>query len=126
MPGYPQHLAKARTNLDFIKFVSTKSTAFFDWIITAYFYAALHLIEAYFDFSYGTHYRKHGERSRAIISDPALSPIYNHYRKLQTYSETARYKTKSFDNTYVQGRAVPHFNKLRSSIEGINPSLRIS
>ena len=126
MPSYSQHLSKAQSNLDFIKFITTNSKSFCDWVITAYFYAALHLIEAYFDFSIRTHYRKHGDRSKAIARDQKLSPIYNDYRKLQTYSQTARYGSKVFDTNYVQNRAVLHFNKLRSSIEGLNPSLRIS
>lgn len=126
MPSSTQHLDKARSNLNFAQFVARSSRGFIDWVITAYFYAALHYIEAYFDLFHQVHYRKHAYRSRAISNDPRLSPIYNDYRRLQTYSETARYGIKQFDDTYVSRRILPHFTRLRASIEVIDPSLRIA
>lgn len=125
MATFLQHIAKARSNLQLATFLDSSGRTFFDWVIAAYFYAALHHVEAYFDLVHRSHYRKHGDRSRAISNDPRLTTGYNHYRRLQTYSETARYGARSFDRTYIQQRAFPHFTKLRQLIESIDPSLKI-
>lgn len=46
MPTTPEHLARARQNLRFAESFDLKTTAYLDWVVTAYFYAALHLVDA--------------------------------------------------------------------------------
>ena len=125
MPSYPQHLAKARSNLNFISFVVKSGAGFFDWIILAYFLTALHHVEAYFDSCYGKSYSDHMTRRRAISNDGRLSSYFTLYRQLETYSQTARYGVKEFDQQYVDKRVLPHFQRLRAGVEALEPKLKL-
>jgi hypothetical protein len=47
MPEASAHIAKAEHNEKFAAVIRGLSTEFLDWVVTAYFYAALHYLEAY-------------------------------------------------------------------------------
>ena len=125
MPACGQHIAKVRTNLEFVDFLLKASVGYFDWVTTAYFYASVHLVEAYFDFSANQHYGKHYIRRRAINLDRKIAHIFGSYRQLETYSRVARYGVKTFDATYIQKRVIPKFEMLRAEIGKLDSSLRI-
>jgi hypothetical protein len=94
MPNKAQHLAKAEHNEKFaLALNSDKSYSDYrDWVVTAYFYSALHLVEAYFAIQ-GKHSGDHRARSTDIQADPFLQKIYDEYRELQDDSTNARYDT---------------------------------
>jgi hypothetical protein len=125
MPSFPQHVAKARSNLAFVAFLAKSGQGFYDWTILAYFLTALHQVEAYFDSCYGKSYSDHMSRRRAIAQDGRLSSYFAIYRQLETYSQTARYGVKTFDQKYIDQRIVPHFERLRSGIESLEPKLKL-
>ncbi len=125
MPACGQHIAKVRTNLAFVDFLLKARVGYLDWVTTGYFYASVHLVEAYFDFSAKQHYGRHGPRRRAISSDVKISHIFHPYRQLETYSIVARYGVKTFDETYIQKRVVPKFEMLRAEIGKLDRSLSI-
>jgi len=125
MPAFPQHLAKARDNIAFVAFLRSSGTAYFDWMILAYFLAALHHVEAYFDHCFLKSYGNHYDRREAIRMDRRLSTFWNHYRALETFSQTARYGVKKFDQKYINERILPHFQTLQHGIEGLEHKLKL-
>jgi hypothetical protein len=47
MPEASAHIEKAKHNEKFAVAVRGLNTEFLDWVVTAYFYSALHYLEAY-------------------------------------------------------------------------------
>lgn len=125
MPECRQHVEKVRSNLAFVSFVLRANAGFIDWIITGYFYAAVHLVEAYFDLSAGKHQRRHLYRREAINADSRIRPLFAAYRSLETYSEVARYGVKHFDLSYLESRVVAKFEKIRGELGRLDPSLSV-
>jgi hypothetical protein len=70
--------------------VSTLDNPFFDWQVTALFYAALHRVEAYFA-TKNIHLPTHTVRDSQIHRDHDLKSIYVDYRELEGESRAARY-----------------------------------
>lgn len=63
-----------------------------EWSITVWFYAALHLFDAYIKYKDpSTIYETHFDRARAIKRRPELRNIRHSYGKLQNLSEQQRY-----------------------------------
>ncbi len=46
MPTAAEHLARAQNNLRFARSFDLATTPYLDWVVAAYFYAGLHLIDA--------------------------------------------------------------------------------
>lgn len=46
MPTKSEHLARAEHNQRFAESFELKTTPYPDWVVVAYFYAALHLVDA--------------------------------------------------------------------------------
>lgn len=89
MPTTPQHRAKAENN-EF--FVDETGNPFWDWAVTAIFYAALHYVEAYFANQVPPlHPGAHQVRNSTVQKDARLTAIYVDYRQLEDESRDARY-----------------------------------
>jgi hypothetical protein len=125
MPAANQHVAKVKSNLAFIQFVLRSATGYLDWVVTAYFYASMHLVEAYFDLSTHHHFQRHLLRRQAINADAKISHLFNAYRQLETYSREARYGTKIFDLHYINNRVVPKFQTIQRDMASIYSSLNL-
>jgi hypothetical protein len=97
LPTTPQHRAKAENN----EFLTTElDNPFWDWAVTANFYAALHYVEAYFGSRKPPlHPATHQLRGSHIHADAQLSAIYVDYRQLEDESRDARYDASM---TFVQ------------------------
>lgn len=103
MPERKYHLAKAKYNLE----VSThlqEATPYTDWAVTALFYSALHLVDAFLDGEDDLpkderHPRKHsansnsgnGGRGRNQLVQALLSSVRKEYRSLEEASRRSRY-----------------------------------
>jgi hypothetical protein len=103
VPERKYHLAKAKYNLE----VSTHlkaNTAYTDWAVTALFYSALHLVDAFLDGQEDLHKderhpRKHsanaatgnGGRGRNQLVQALLKPVRKEYRSLEEASRRSRY-----------------------------------
>jgi hypothetical protein len=98
-PGTPafqalasKHLARARQHYEAYKRLKAGSQDL-DWSAIVLFYAALHLVQAYFAGTATTAFdipRTHADRSTRI--GLKLTPIYKHYRILEDLSKEARYE----------------------------------
>ena len=99
MPDSAAHRQRANENYQ----ITTHRLAINDtdvdraWIVTAYFYAALHWVEAYLATQAPPlHPRNHTQRKQLIAADPALSQIHPLYRELEDRSRDARYELRAF------------------------------
>jgi hypothetical protein len=86
-----EHLTKSRQNEAFAKTIDASSAAGMEWVITIKFYAALHLVQAYFASRTGKVPTVHANRATAIQRDMSISGAYDDYRELYDISRTARY-----------------------------------
>ena len=77
------------------------SPACIDWALVAFFYAALHYVEAYLALR-GVHITHHSRRDTVIGGDENLRTIYRQYRELKTFGYAARYETYNLSSHTVQ------------------------
>ncbi len=69
MPEASAHIEKAKHNEKFAVAVRGLSTEFLDWVVTAYFYSALHYLEAYLAANpMEKHPSSHGERQSYVAN----------------------------------------------------------
>ncbi len=105
-----QHLAQATRNEELAPKLSDIGE--YGWAITALFYAALHLVQAYLvseDLAVTTHAAR-----RAILArTPVLAAIEGAYAGLKWASEQARYECQSF--TAAQFKAIHERRYVRIS-----------
>lgn len=90
------------------------------WIVTAYFYAAVHWIEAYLAIR-GIDPRTHAARKRAIRRDPVLRHIQVEYRALEDRSRDARYEFATFSEADVEVIYQDLLVPLRTYMEALLP-----
>jgi hypothetical protein len=92
LPTTAEHRAKAENN-EFL--VDQLDNPFWDWAVTAVFYAGLHYIEAYFaSLAPALHPTTHQTRNSHVHANAKLSPIYIDYRQLEDDSRNARYDAR--------------------------------
>lgn len=94
------HLDWAERNRQFAATIKTGAAAHADWAVTAVFYSAVHLLEAYLA-GMGEHPGGHGERSQAFQDHSVLVEVWEDYREMKDYSEDARYRCVPFVETDV-------------------------
>jgi hypothetical protein len=78
VPDRAAHERRAQENEDLVVYrLDMRSEVERSWMVAALFYAALHWVEAYFDFaSQGRHGKDHGHRRDMIVADPALGQSF--------------------------------------------------
>lgn len=97
MADFNIHVEQSKHNLLIFRNLNTKVRNSTDWQITACFYTALHLINAYLSKEAGLHYHTHKDVDDAINPNNPLSPvrlendIYRNYFKLSNLSRKSRY-----------------------------------
>jgi hypothetical protein len=84
MPEASAHVEKAEHNERFATAVRGLSSEFLDWVATAYFYSALHYLEAY------------------LAANPA-----------EKHPSTARYDTRPFSAQDIDANLIPRFDSFK-------------
>lgn len=84
------HARKSNHNYDVYEYLKRKSPAYVDWEITALFYSACKLVDAYFVESGHEPPSSHVQWN--VMVDNLLKDIKKQYGKLYDLSRTARYK----------------------------------
>ena len=74
------------------------------------FYAAVHLVEAYF-FTQGIDHGAHQHRDTAIKRDKNIGGAWRAYEALKNASETARYEAFFFTTA--------HYSRIRKNLEDV-------
>jgi uncharacterized protein (UPF0332 family) len=116
VPNTSEHLDRARQNVRFAETFDLTTTPYRDWVVTAYFYAALHLVEALLYAREGLGSKNHTERKEFIRDKGYLTAIEDPYRLLKVYSENARYKLYPFTSLEIRGKIIPHYRRIESYI----------
>jgi hypothetical protein len=97
-----KHIQKAQHNLHFCQAVAALGDDYRDWQVVALFYAALHVIQAYFADKTVDYPGNHSERDQKIATNAHLKTIYNEYRELKTLSSDCRYKCNNTNDHDVR------------------------
>lgn len=89
MSTIAQHRAKADSN-EFLR--DQLENPFWDWAVTATFYAAVHYVEAYLAAQKpAIHSKDHTMRDSEVERDVILRTVYDEYMSLKQDSKDARY-----------------------------------
>jgi hypothetical protein len=121
MPDKAEHLQAAADHADFLRWrLDADERVDRPWIVTAIFYTALQLVDAWFA-TQGRHPGNHIQRNKWVATDPHLAPIWPHYEFLYDRSRDARYGLIAFSKTDVQAMHTQQLEPIRRHIQGILP-----
>ena len=87
-----------------------------DWVVTAYFYAALHLVDALLFEKEGLNPETHEYRRNYVREKWYLRPISSEYGSLKDHSEDARYRLITITSFKVENAIIPLYKTIRSHI----------
>lgn len=124
MPDRAAHEQRALDNEEFanVRLDARLTDVERAWIATAYFYAALHWVEAYLAARQPPeHSRSHTTRKQTISQDPKLSAIQPLYRDLEDASRDARDELRVFTEAEVRALATTKLEPLRTYIRVLLP-----
>jgi uncharacterized protein (UPF0332 family) len=116
VPTTSEHLARARQNLRFAETFDLDSTPYLDWVVAAYFYAALHLVDALLYQREGIHGGEHQTRSQYVRRKSYLKQISTRYHYLKDHSENARYDLLTFTRPKIENVVIPLYRAIESHI----------
>ncbi len=115
MPSKNEHLTKAERNETFANHFTLNTTPYLDWVVTAFFYSAVHYVEAFLA-TIKRHSTDHGVRDSDVRRIPQLNSIYNEYKSLKNDSINARYYMYSFKPMEISLTAIPNHKKIKTYI----------
>ena len=110
-------MERAKRNQKFAEHFDLDKTDFRDWVVTGYFYSALHWIDAYLVRENKKQDPGHAFRNTQTNNDSNLTPISRSYRRLYSYSRNARYDLIDFTPQQIRGDVVPKAKEIRTHIE---------
>lgn len=116
MPEESNHKIQYQHNIDFVKSFYSAGCQFYDWVINVYFYATVHLVEAFLA-KQGIHPNDHHNRLKYIRE--YLPDIQSDYLRLYHNSRRARYAVWMPSFRDVDKLIKDHYNPLKGYIEGI-------
>jgi uncharacterized protein (UPF0332 family) len=116
VPTTREHIARARQNLAFAKSFDLKTTPYIDWVVTAYFYAALHLVDALLVEKDGVPGETHEIRKEYVKTKPYLRAIRDQYRTLKDHSEDARYRLITMTSHKIENTIIPLYEAIEKHI----------
>lgn len=114
----PRHRRKAERNMRFRSEIESVGNGYPEWEVTAAFYAAVHLVQAYLLTFTHDRPRDHTARKAAIGRASDLRSIQDDYEELYDLSRGARY-----DCSIVRSDDVAKALKLLANIKGHIDSL---
>jgi len=121
VPKQDEHLARAKQNLAFAQSFDLNQTNYKDWVVTAYFYAALHLVDALLYFRDHVDPPNHEIRGTFVREKSYLRDIRFDYKELKDRSEDARYMLLPFTKSKIESDVIPHYRKIEAHILPLVP-----
>lgn len=118
MPDEDAHWHQAVHNQEFIGFLDVECTDYLDWVVTATFYAAVHLVEKFLA-RHDAHPTSHELRCQAMSRFASLRPVYGDYRDLHFESERSRYRCVQFDRNYVKPRVLGKLATIETQLQAL-------
>ena len=116
MPSATEHLERARLNLAFAESIDLDGAHYLDWAVTAYFYAALHLIDALAAHVDNQTPADHRDRKEHFLSRWYLCGIKTDYLNLKTHSQDARYRLYPFTRIRIENVVVPLYQAIERHV----------
>ena len=116
MSGTSEHLARAKQNICFAESFDLQNTPFLDWVVTAYFYAALHLVDALLCEKDELNPASHLDRRIQVKEKWYLRLISAEYRNLKDHSEDARYRLIPMASGKVENTIIPLYKAIENHI----------
>ena len=116
MPTPDQHRQQAEHNKAFTRVLNLDTTPYLDWVVTAAFYAAVHLVEWFLTSRGHTGRRDHQLRDAYISREADLKPIYDDYTELKYQSKGACYECFRFKPVEVRNEILPLLDKIQGHI----------
>lgn len=117
MPLKNEHLARSQQNLQFARSFDLATTPYLDWVVTAYFYAALHLVDALLDQQDQIHPPDHKVRWEMVKGRYYLMGIKTEYRDLKEHSENARCQLLTFTKPKIERDVIPLYEEIERHIK---------
>lgn len=111
-----EHIEKGKHNENFLGSFDVDKTPFLDWVVTGYFYAALHYLGAYFK-TQGQQPSRHPYTDTLMLKDSNLDAIYNDYLDLKNDSEEARYGSRTFTPVYVRNFCQSKLSSIKQHLQ---------
>jgi hypothetical protein len=112
LPTKDEHLDKALSNEKIAEVLS--QTAFLDWAVTVYFYAALHYVHIILAIN-GQHPMSHETTGPLVRRNPVLKKVWPEYESMRIASRNARYYATEITPEHL-ANVKNDFNTLRSYI----------
>jgi hypothetical protein len=116
VPETRDHVTRARQNIAFARSFDLKKTPYLDWVVTAYFYAALHLVDALLWYKDQLHGDPHENRKTYVRDKVYLRGIKNEYRELKDHSEDARYRLITMTSAKIEKTIIPLYEAIEKHI----------
>ena len=116
MPTTSEHLVRAKQNIRFAESFDLKTTPYLDWVVTAYFYAALHLVDALLYEKDHLNPELHEHRRDFVKGKWYLRGISTEYRSLKDHSEDARYRLITMTSIKIEKTIVPLYKAIENHI----------
>lgn len=117
MPTADQHRQQAEHNRTFVQSFDLDTSPYLDWVVTAIFYTALHLVEWFLKTRGLTGRRDHQLRDAYIARMRELRPIYTDYTELKFQSEAARYECATFTPEILRNDLLPRLARIEINIK---------
>ncbi len=116
MPTTTEHRNRASQNLRFAESFDLATTPYLDWVVTVYFYAALHLVDALLWEKDNINPGNHEQRSNLVRTKWYLRGIRDEYRELKDRSVNARYDLLTFTKIKIDNNVIPLYRAIESHI----------
>ena len=117
MPTAEQHRQQAEHNRAFVQSFDLDTSLYLDWVVTAIFYTALHLVEWFLRTKELTGRRDHQLRDAYIARMSELRPVYADYTELKFQSKAARYECATFTPEILRDDLRPRLTRVESHIK---------
>jgi len=118
MAGKKAHSQQVEHNQKLIAFLDVDSTEYLDWVVTAAFHAAVHLVEQHLA-RVPVHSKTHGERWNYMSKCKSLKPLYNDARYLCERSRECRYDCFMPDRSFVKTQVLPTLGNIENAIASL-------
>ena len=117
MPRTSEHLDQAAHNEAF--FASIEVATYSDWAVTALFYSALHYVDAYLARQGHEDPGDHDMRDTLMRNYPVTRAVWNEYRRLKSFSRSARYYAARFKPGEVTGLRLGSLEPIKDRIRSV-------
>ena len=118
LPSRDAHIERADRNATFAQSFELETTPYLDWVVTGFFYSALHYIDACLH-EHRTKrspngYNPTSHEDRTPLINKLFPSVYPPYRELKDASEDARYELKPFTAAEVRELQEQDWQAVRS------------